>query len=308
MGRFNPRSGKKPAGRRHYKHFEDFDEFLAYCNETPAMASDPEFADKQSWSSRSYTPNDEEDWWGSDSWEQAYEMATRTGYGEGGSRLLKMRAELEDMVQSASQAHAGSYGFSTGGEFISMGRAIQGRPDAFMRRTDFSDTLSLPVVTVAMNASNSGGSEEHALFMRGAVTLLLVDVLESLGRRVELIWCACAERQDEEAVKVGRRRVPVYDETSVVIKRAADHIEIDRLAFMFCHRAGLRRFAFRTYEHNKRVRPGYPSKMTKTEAAYPDGVFIEGLLSGVNYIGDVRRYVTQLLAQLGITLDEGVQV
>jgi hypothetical protein len=268
-----------------YKRFADLDDFLEFVTPMPAMAS----KSSSSGCHRSWDTGTMGGFFGSRSFEEAKRLLT-FGWDEGASRVLELRASLDRMVQAASTAKASAMGWSHAGEWLHVGRAISGRPDCFSRVVDAGADTCDRVVTVAMNASCSYSTNKEAVFIRGAVALCLVDILETLGHRVELLYGTCARRIDDN---------DVYDEFNCVVKKPSEHVDIDRLAFLFCHRDSPRRFAFRYYEHHDREGSGTPSAMQCTATDFP-GCVIVPEVKPPNTPQDV---VKKCLEAAGVTID-----
>jgi hypothetical protein len=194
-----------------YTSFCDLTEFMNFINPMPKIASAPlfEYDCRRSWDTGLSG-----DFFGAPSYEKAVNLFEH-GWLDGSSRVMQMRASLDSVVQSAQAKKASAMGWSTGGEWLHIGRAISGRPDCFARTMSTGFDVCDRVVTVAMNASCSGSVSSKEVFMRGAVTLCLVDVLETLGHRVELLYGTCATRCDGPKI---------VDEFNCVAKKPGEHI------------------------------------------------------------------------------------
>jgi hypothetical protein len=268
-----------------YMHFPDLTQFLDYVMPVPAIKGKPGLADLY----RSWDSNGGGGFFGCKSFPDAKRVLDY-GWPHGSSRVLELRAELDSLVQSASVAKASAMGWAHAGEWLHVGRAITGRPDCFARAVDTGNDTCDRVVTVAMNVSCSASTTTDQIFKRGAVTLCLVDILETLGHRVELLWGTCAKRTDAPSV---------VDEFSCVVKKPSEHIDIDRLAFLFCHRDAARRFAFRYYEHQGRNKGGLPSPMQCTATGFPGCVIVPE----IKHPKTPQSVVADCLKAAGVTLE-----
>jgi hypothetical protein len=221
---------------------------------------------------------------------QAADKLMRKGWADGTRRVMELRAELDELVQAASVAKSRTHGWSQSGEWLHIGRAIQGRPDCFSRTFDMHDDAAGRVITVVQNASCSAVVSESTIFKRGAVTLCLVDMLETLGHRVELLYGTCAERTDEPGV---------FDEFHAVAKSPGEQLDIDRLSFFFCHRSGLRRYCFSVYERFGRMFGGMPRPMKRTLDENRGCVMIPEIHAHT----EPKDAVMQCMRAAGITID-----
>ncbi len=251
----------EPAPKHKYMSFRDWSDYLNYITPMPEIATSSKInsAHPYSWTSGRFG-----DFFGTSSFERALTMA-QCGWPDGTARVLALRASLDSMVRSAHAAKSSALGWSQAGEWLHVGRAIQGRPDCFARAMDVGTDTCDRVVTIAMNASCSAGTSRDAVFMRGAVALCLVDILETLGHRVELLFCTCATRTDSSKI---------IDEVNAVVKKPSEHLDIDRLSFLFCNRDGARRLGFRYYEHRGRLGSGRPTAMKGTPEDFPGCVIV----------------------------------
>jgi len=270
-----------------YRSFPDWGEFLDFVMPEPEMRRH-----KDKLTSRNYTWLDKRcSFFDCNTFDSARSLMER-GWASGAMKVLALRAELDSIVQAASVAKASSMGWSTAGEWLHIGRAIQGRPDCFARSVGAGFDASDRVITVAMNASCAGGTKASEMFVRGAVTLCLVDVLETLGHRVELLFGTSSKR----ATKCGAY---THDEFNAVAKKPGEHLDIDRLAFLFCHKDGTRRIAYRVYEHNGRYCDGFPQEMRQTKKSFPGCVVIPEICYGQS----PRDVVVDCLRSAGVEID-----
>ena len=275
-----------PNDTRHFRRYERWSDFIEHARQPTANASRMQTA-YCSWS----VADDSKSrmFYGTVSPDAAHKLVDR-GWSDGTARVMQMRAELDGIVQAASVAKARTQGWSQSGEWLHIGRAIQGRPDCFARSFDSHDDVAGRVITVVQNASCSSAVQEATIFKRGAITLCLVDVLETLGHRVELLYGACAERSDA---------LGAYDEWHAVAKTPGEHLDVDRLSFFFCHRSGLRRYGFAAYEHLGRVGNGYPKPMQMTINANPGCIMIPE----VGAWTEPKDAIMQCMRSAGITID-----
>jgi hypothetical protein len=86
------------------------------------------------------------------------------------------------------------------------------------------------------NIVASAGVSPQVIMIRGAAICALVEALEMSGRRAEVIM-ACGVRNGANTYSI-----------TVPVKEPDQPLDMDRLAFMLCHPAVLRRFVFSLME------------------------------------------------------------
>jgi hypothetical protein len=270
-----------------YRRFPDWSEFLDFVMPDPDIKNH-----KSKLTARNYTWLDRQsEFFECETFEDAKQLMAQ-GWIAGAAKVMQLRAGLDSLVRSASVARASSMGWGAAGEWLHIGRAIQGRPDCFARSVDCGFDTADRVITVAMNASCSGTASSQDLFARGAVALCLVDVLETLGHRVELLFGTSSQRM----MKCGHY---THDEFTAVAKKPGEHLDIDRLAFLFCHKDGVRRIAYRVYEHNGRYCDGSPREMHQTKQSYPGCIVVPEITYPIN----TNEIVMACLAEAGVAID-----
>jgi hypothetical protein len=172
-------------------------------------------------------------WNGTKTFEQAVALAKK-GWPEGRERLEALRAELESTVRKAVEAKAATQHYDVVGDYIDVGRVLEGEPEACGTYLDAEEGHSKSkVVKLVANVSALGHVNQRQIFSLGAAIYAAIDLIESLGTRVEL-WLGSGSSHHSD------RRLNVL----VKIKDAAQPFEGDRLAFYLCNAASLRRLFF----------------------------------------------------------------
>jgi hypothetical protein len=226
--------------------FGSFTEFLEYAETPPSHAHKVKCGlsggGGYSWQ------EDNREFHGNNKFEEAIAEA-RQGWQTGVDKMAALRRRLDRLTQAASNIKSQSVQFGLGGEWLDVGRYLQGSPECWACYVDSGEDRASKVVQVKINISCSGSLSESTIFARGAVCLAAVDLIETMGHRVELTIGSCARGDD------GRY------EWQVVAKRPSDPLDVDRLTYFLCHPSGLRRFGFSCYEKMGRVGFGTPSPM-----------------------------------------------
>lgn len=174
--------------------------------------------------------------WHGASWVEALKLA-RIGWPEGAN---KVKAKLELM-----QAHLPSRSIRNemkmqmvGPGTLDMQRYQQGHPEPWVtwQPQEYETDSEGQIVTVLFNISASSGVSVSAMFDKGAVICALVDLLERVGKRVELILADGGKSWD---TTVGLK---------VIVKKANEPLDLDRIAFALAHASCLRRLGFSIWE------------------------------------------------------------
>ena len=174
-----------------------------------------------------------EKWSGTKTFKQAVALA-KQGWPEGRERLESLRAELEETVRKAVEAKASIQNYDVVGDYIDVGRVLEGEPECCGSYLDAEGGHAKSrVVRIVANVSALGHVEQRQIFSLGAAIYAAIDLIESLGNRVEL-WLGSGSQ------KHAGQRLNVL----VKVKDAAQPFEGDRLAFYLCNAASLRRLFF----------------------------------------------------------------
>lgn len=264
--------------------FETFEKFLEQALVVPK---------KQDSCSSRVDRGQYDDWAGTQTFEQAVELARR-GWPEGAAKALELRAEVESAVRDLINARSTSYTFDVAGEFVDVGRFLSGEPECFGSESQDYGNNAKPVVKIVANLAASGAVSPQSLFVRGAAIVAAVDILEALGRRVE-VWAS-----------KGSARVRGSDngayETHVLVKKADQPLDIDRLGFVIAHPASLRRLFFSLMEqHGHLPNDTYPHRVT----VEGDAIVTEHSLRGSDFSKrELLDLVAKLCGQAGVEIPE----
>lgn len=196
-------------------------------------------------------------WHGTNTFEEAVQIA-RQGWAEGAEKALALRAEVESAVRELINARASSYVYDVAGICVDVGRFLSGEPECFLTETTDGSATSRPVVKIVANLAASGAVSPESLSVRGAAIVAAIDVLEALGRRVEA-WIAKGSSHSRSSAAGSHQ-------THVLVKRADQPLDIDRLAFAVAHPACLRRLCFSVMEQRGHL----------PNSTYPAAVTVEG--------------------------------
>lgn len=177
------------------------------------------------------------DWAGTKTFGEAVELAKR-GWAEGAAKALALRGSIDAAVREIVAARQAQYSWDVTGDSIDVGKYLTGEPECCITQTPDGDSVSSKVVKLCANLAASGSVSVKSLYARGAVILSAIDILESLGHRVEL-WIAHASRGSKGIIQ-----------QFAMVKPASQPLEADRVAYCLCHAACLRRLAFSNMEQH----------------------------------------------------------
>jgi hypothetical protein len=264
--------------------FDSFEKFIEQALVVPK---------KQDSSSSRQTREGKDPWHGTNTFEQAVEIAKK-GWAEGAAEALKIRATVEAAVRDLINARSTVYSYDVAGEFVDVGRFLSGEPECFGIEFNDGGSIARPVVKIVANLAASGSVTPKSLFIRGAAIVAAIDILEALGRRVEA-WVAHGSARGR-GVNAGAH------ETHVLVKRADQPLDVDRLAFAVAHPACLRRLCFSVMEqHGHLANSTYPHRVT----VEGDAIVTEHSLRSVDFSKrELFDLVSRICGQAGVDIPE----
>jgi hypothetical protein len=186
-------------------------------------------------------------------WHASIEMGhSFTGtatYAEAGSLAIngvpdiesKMQAMVQDFTEAVgSTVQAFEYRYDVVGDDVDVSRYLSGEPEC-MFTTELTQREGTRILSIVLNGSAHSGISTEDIMRRGAATLVLIDLLERSGYRVEVTYVMAMR-----AVKPWNS--PDRMLLSVVLKRAQDGLDLTRIAYALAHPSMLRRHMFRWSE------------------------------------------------------------
>jgi hypothetical protein len=170
---------------------------------------------------------------GTNTFAEAVALAEK-GWPQDRERLEALRADLEATVRKAVEAKAAIQHYDVVGDYIDVGRVLEGEPECCGSYLDAdANHAKTKVVKLVANVSALGHVEQKQIFSLGAAIYAAIDLIESLGTRIEL-WLGSGSE-----LHSGKRLTVL-----VKVKDASQPFEGDRLAFYLCNAASLRRLFF----------------------------------------------------------------
>lgn len=172
--------------------------------------------------------------YGTATFEEAAKLA-ESGWPDGVARLTSIRGTLEKVVGAAVDARRKSLTWDVVGDFVDVGRFLSGEHECCGEFRDEADGTSRSrVIKLVANVSAIGSVQSESIFSAGAAIFAAVDILESLGHRVEL-WLGSGSTRHKDSKKL---------QVFVKLKSANQPFDADRVAFFLCSNASLRRMFF----------------------------------------------------------------
>jgi hypothetical protein len=259
------------------RRYDSFDAFLSQAKVVPRH--------QDSGSSRT---NKDAHWSGTKTFDEAVALAER-GWAEGAAEALHLRGSIDAAVRQIVASRQAQFAWDVTGDAVDVGKYLSGEPECFLTQVDDGESASGKVVKIVANLAASGAVSTKSLFARGAVILAAVDILESLGHRVEL-WIAHGSSND---------RVGIFQQFTLV-KPASQPLDVDRIAFCLCHASCLRRLSFSIMEqHGHLPNVTYPHRVEFDG----DAVVTSEALRGNDFTpAQLLAEVSSLCEKCGITI------
>lgn len=194
------------------------------------------------WKSSSLSHGDEQ-WTGTRG--PADNLALMThGWPEGTRRIVAGVSALTAAQDDTSQQWA----MDAAGAFPDVGAYLAGEVE-YMHNPDMEQAAP-PVLRLFVPGMYHSGIDLWQIENFGIALLTLIDSLERDGRQIELVWTSSllptkpARKGSKKRVSAGLPPCCVQ----VTLKRAGEHMDLDRLAYAIAHPSMLRRSSFAVME------------------------------------------------------------
>lgn len=184
------------------------------------------------WDSDSRSKHDSEYKWDFGlGWERTQELA-RKGWSEGAQNLSSKLA-----VHMPNNEHIDSWRYDVAGELPDIGRYLAGDP-VHMRRHGHPKGHR-PIISLFINNWITCMIKADQMANYGAALVAIVDQLENMGRRVELLGGTIAQSNVRRDVMMS---------ATWKVKAAEDPLDLATVAFAVAHPAASRRFGWSLWE------------------------------------------------------------
>ena len=275
----------KKINLEHSKEYYDYSDLLADA-EKPPPSDNPK--------NSSLSSNDGMMDRGTENYEEAVQLA-KYGWKEGLERVSQFAHELESvmgerMVRKVPIHALAGYHVDVP-VFLTEGYS---NPEYFWASEDKETKGVGRILSIVINISASWTVPASAIEHRGACAAALVDCLEHQGIQCE-VWL-------KHAVDVSGCG---HCEQNVCVKKAGQHMEMDRMVFQVAHAASLRRITFRLMEHLNIPKHDYGYGIPTSVADKGDIYFPE--LCNAGKFGSFEgclEFLTEHLREQGIELAE----
>jgi hypothetical protein len=208
-------------------------------------------------------------WSGTATWQQAVDMATRTGWPEGRKLLSEMLVAISPRPEPYRTLE-----YSVAGAFPMVPNYCAGDPECMVIDPGSDLRHAKPIIRIDYNHWVSAYVTPKDMMLRGAAIISLADSLERTGFSVELRI-------------VGNSRSHYSSKEfrySIVYKRAGEILDLDRAAFAIAHPSSMRRLAFaileQHYECEQAFSVGYGQPMYESNDKSSDAIFVPGSRGG----------------------------
>jgi hypothetical protein len=200
--------------------YENLGSFIADAKRTP-LNSNP--------SSRATSGEFNEEWSGTKTFEEAVDLAIH-GWPEGRKRLMTAMAAAQ-----SAPAFTPSLAMDVAGAYPIAALAAAGDPCSMVDLQPVESRVR-PIIRLIVQRGGSAAYSAEEFLNYGAAVLSYIEGLEAASFRVEI--------EVSFAARIGS----VDHYLSVIAKRAEEHMEMDRLAYVLTHAAFFRRIAFAVKE------------------------------------------------------------
>ena len=152
----------------------------------------------------------------------------KNGYAKGRDSMVEMAAEVDKVDEIDNIA----IGLDVAGYRPDVPLYLTGEPACMQIATE---ERRKPLVKIVAAACYSASIDADEVFHYGVGLASLVQAYERAGYSTEVIACFCSVASDNEKL---------FNRLDVELKAAGQRLDIDRLAFVFCHESMLRRLKF----------------------------------------------------------------
>ena len=229
----------------------------------------------------------------------------RLGWQEGVAKAKELASKLESKL-SAEYSFQIETKWDTSGDYFDIGRVLEGEPDCWASDIELEDQYANDkkgkIVKVLVNVATSCSYDAQKILQRGVYALAIVDLLERLGKSVELV-ATCK-------VEVNHGDNGIYG-WELPLKKAGEELSLDRVAFILGSPAGFRRSWFSVITNkeypNVGGNLGMPTDWTEAELAERNvDIYIGALMSGKTpWQGETDlNFIVEQLAKAGIDVSK----
>lgn len=202
------------------------------------VKDDGQYVSRAGWSTISELHSHEnrsrrDSWDNGANWEKALELAD-TGWRDGREKMAEIR---DGIVESVSREMRGyETAWDVCGNAVDVATYLSGAPECFLAFVPAVQP-GTEIIRMMVSWGMSCSVPASNVLMRGAAVLAAIDLLESVGKRVEVTAMTAVSGN------FGDRAIDLF-----AVKEADDHLEIDRMAYILAHAGCYRRIGFAVKE------------------------------------------------------------
>lgn len=242
-------------------HADSWDEFLTDLKHKPILAG---------WGDKAASIKGSQKFTGSKSYEDSLDLA------EHGCPTT--REAIHSASFKVSTDFIPEWETAPVGVFPCIPAYAAGVPEDMFTPSDWGMPVPKPIVRIMVNITAAHYVDKEHIINRGAAIVQLIDRVQLAGQRVELIAAFHAKELGGD---------DTY-EYSVVVKRAEEPVDLDRIAYAIAHPSMLRRTMFRIMEQTvPHEVSGYGTTTDFTESVKSRDLYIKSML------GDSSGYETR---------------
>lgn len=238
-------------------------------------------------------------WSGVLTWEQAKRMAI-SGWREGMKEIEKYRAQILPII--AEKVLRPEQIYSIAGYNVDVGSFLANEPECFISREYEEKNYPGRIYKIVCSISFSSAISPETIIQRGAMICALIDAIEFAGHRAEVICNDATSIVNYAEYRQGKHKERGWFETSVMVKKSTQPLEMTDLAFCLAHPAMLRRIMFSVAELNGwsdfADGYGYPA-----EATDKGDIYIKEIFSVIVPDEQAITWVLLELEKLGVNLE-----
>lgn len=271
-------------------NFESIGDYVRYVTETKQKHSLVEGSDSRQ--------NGDKFYGDTKSLAEAVSLVEK-GWPEGAAKVADWSSRLSSFLSAATSAKSRSYHWDVTGDYVDIGKFLTGEPECCGSDAEYGEQLSGRVVTIRLNACVSGGLQADAIVARGVAVLVAVDILESLGKRCEVIVSQATSTYGRGG-DAGSVR-DLHLDANVTVKRAGEPVDLDRLAYSVAHPAFFRRLGFRFMELGGHSPSGCTVSQMSDYGKRQGVVEVDSLLTYCSLNEQsLREHILQILTAVGV--------
>lgn len=220
------------------------------------------------------------------------------GWPEGAAKVSEWSNRLDCFAAATAAAKSKAFNWDVTGDFVDVGKYMTGEPECFGSEDNDGEQSSSRVVSIRINACVSGALQADAIVARGVAVLVAVDVLESLGRRCEIL----VSQSTHTGGHTMSGSVPnLHLDANVCVKRAGEPVDLDRLAFAVAHPAFFRRLGFKFMELNGHSPSGCNVWSMSDKGKRPGVIEVDELVTCVSLNqASLQEHVLEILKSCGV--------